>query len=194
MPQVERRHQWHPPLASLPHQTRSRWRETYHWVHCVHVLQHHPKHSLTLNHRNILIHIAVLGYACAPGFEFNLPDAPMPAQQIALALLAPTSRLRLVCEREDVDADEVAACVLNLLEELNFGPRMVEREKIGQDWRRLMENSARDAMSKGIVPSTSGTHEPNQQHGDLKDMNTVQKRYIGEVERMQIRIRTLKVT
>jgi coenzyme A diphosphatase NUDT7 len=118
----------------------------------------------------------------------------MPAQQIALALLAPTSRLRLVCEREDVDADEVAACVLNLLEELNFGPRMVEREKIGQDWRRLMENSARDAMSKGIVPSTSGTHEPNQQHGDLKDMNTVQKRYIGEVERMQIRIRTLKVT
>ncbi|KAJ8591260.1 hypothetical protein M405DRAFT_692710, partial [Rhizopogon salebrosus TDB-379] len=54
---------------------------------------------------NILIHIAVLGYACAPGFEFNLPDAPMPAQQIARALLAPTSRLQLACEREDVNAD-----------------------------------------------------------------------------------------
>jgi hypothetical protein len=39
-----------------------------------------------------------------------------------------------------------------------------------------MENSARDAMSKGIVPLTSETLEPNQQHGDLKDMHTVQKK------------------
>jgi hypothetical protein len=67
----------------------------------------------------------------------------------------------LACEREGIDMDEIVVCVLHLLEGPNSEPCMVEWEKIGQDWTRLMENSARGGMSKGIMLAISGTRETN---------------------------------
>jgi coenzyme A diphosphatase NUDT7 len=113
-----------------------------------------------------------LGYRRAPDFEFHPPGELTPAQQIVAVLLAPGSRLRLACEREGIDVDEVVARVLHPLEEPNSEPRMVEQEMIGQDWGCSMENIPGGAMPEGVVPSTSGTQEPNQQRVDVSGMNT----------------------
>ncbi|KAG1729988.1 NUDIX hydrolase domain-like protein [Suillus lakei] len=88
---------------------------------------------------SILIYIAIWGYRRAPDFEFQPPNAPTQAQQIACALLTPSNSLRLACEYEGIDADMIAAFVLHAPKELNSEPGMIEWDKSGQDWRRLTE-------------------------------------------------------
>jgi hypothetical protein len=76
----------------------------------------------------------------------------------------------LACEREGIDADEMAACVLHPLQELDSQSRVVEWEKIDQDWRRRMENDeSGTGPNKGTMPSSSGTEEPIQQRVVVHD-------------------------
>lgn len=80
---------------------------------------------------SILIYVAIWGYGRPPDFEFQPPNAPTSAQQIAHALLTPSNPLRLACEGEGIDAHMVAAS-------------MIECDKVSQDWRR--------PTSEGTIP------------------------------------------
>lgn len=83
---------------------------------------------------SILIYVAIWGYRRAPDFEFQPPNAPTQAQQIACALLTASNPLRLACEREGIDANVMAALILDSLQELNSGPGMIGWDKSGKDW------------------------------------------------------------
>ncbi|KAI6032370.1 hypothetical protein BKA83DRAFT_4213371 [Pisolithus microcarpus] len=89
---------------------------------------------------NILIRVATIGFGHEPAFQVQPPNAPTTAQQIAHALLTPNNPLRVACDRENVDANKTAARILRPSPILN-APRMVEWERIGWDWKRLMEGS-----------------------------------------------------
>lgn len=80
-----------------------------------------------------------------PSFEVQPPNAPTTAQQIAYALLTPNNPLRIACDREGVNAEKTAARILHPSAALN-APRTIEWEKIGADWKQLMEG--------GSAPST----------------------------------------
>lgn len=94
---------------------------------------------------NILIRTATIGYGRVPSFEVQPPNAPTAAQQIAYALLTPNNPLRITCDHEGVNATRTAARILHPSAALN-APRTIEWEKIGADWKQLMEG--------GSVPST----------------------------------------
>lgn len=94
---------------------------------------------------NILIRTATIGYGRVPSFEVQPPNAPTAAQQIAYALLTPNNPLRIACDHEGVNATRTAARILHPSAALN-APRTIEWEKIGADWKQLMEG--------GSAPST----------------------------------------
>lgn len=121
-----------------------------------------------------------MGYGRAPDFEYQPPNAPTSAQQIASALLTPTNLLRLACEREGIDANEVAASVLHPPKELNSEPHMKEWESISQDRRDLMENGETGAT--GIIPSLGGTAEQMQQHVDVEDLKECKNTLKNQVQ------------
>lgn len=89
---------------------------------------------------NILIRVATIGFGREPAFQVQPPNAPTTAQQIAYALLTPNNPLRVACDREGVDANKTTAGILRPSPVLN-APRMAEWERIGWDWKRLMEGS-----------------------------------------------------
>jgi hypothetical protein len=111
----------------------------------------------------MLIYVAVWGYRRAPDFEFQPPNAPTQAQQIACALLTPSNPLRVACEGEGIDADMVAASILRTLQELNFGPGLIEWDKCGQDRKRLTEGlTQRIDVTKQDI--RNNTHEQQVMH------------------------------
>ncbi|KAI5983145.1 hypothetical protein EDD15DRAFT_2534017 [Pisolithus albus] len=109
---------------------------------------------------NILIRVATIGFGREPAFQVQPPNAPTTAQQIAHALLTPNNPLRTACDREGVDANKTAACILRPSPILN-APRMVEWERIGWDWKRLMEGSrgapAQEAPASQTLVNGSGS-------------------------------------
>ncbi|KAL4076491.1 hypothetical protein J3A83DRAFT_4227892 [Scleroderma citrinum] len=110
---------------------------------------------------NILIRTATIGYGRIPSFEVQPPNAPTAAQQIAYALLTPNNPLRVACDREGVNAEKSAARILRPSAALN-APRTIEWEKIGVDWKRLMEGS-------GSAPGTRPTKPvPSTDSGKFK--------------------------
>ncbi|KAG2339340.1 hypothetical protein BDR05DRAFT_1003446 [Suillus weaverae] len=112
---------------------------------------------------SILICIAVWGYRRAPDFEFQPPNAPTQAQQIACALLTPSNPLRLACECEGIDANMMAAFVLHTLQELDSGPGMIEWDKSSQDWRRPTEGP----ILQHINVTTQEIHNDAHEHQDM---------------------------
>lgn len=113
---------------------------------------------------SILIYIAVWGYRRAPDFEFQPPNAPTQAQQIACALLAPSNPLRLACECEGIDANMMAAFVLHTPQELDSGPGMIEWDKSGQDWRRPTEGPILQRIN---VTTQEEMHNDAHEHQDM---------------------------
>ncbi|KIJ69712.1 hypothetical protein HYDPIDRAFT_104323 [Hydnomerulius pinastri MD-312] len=103
---------------------------------------------------SILIKTATVGYARLPTFEVQPPNAPSSAQQIAHALLTPSNPLRIACEREGVNADRTAARMLRPPMALNAA-RTIEWEKIGTDWKRLMEGGS-SGGDAGAAPKGFG--------------------------------------
>ncbi|KAI6101712.1 hypothetical protein EDD17DRAFT_1548750 [Pisolithus thermaeus] len=89
---------------------------------------------------NVLIRVATIGFGREPAFQVQPPNAPTTAHQIAYALLTPTNPLRVACDREGVDVNKTAATILRPSPILN-SPRVAEWERIGWDWKRLMEGS-----------------------------------------------------
>lgn len=108
---------------------------------------------------NILIRTATIGYGRVPSFEVQPPNAPTTAQQIAYALLTPNNPLRITCDREGVNAEKTAARILHPSAALN-APRTIEWEKIGADWKQLMEGGSAPSPSRiggaGIRKSKGG--------------------------------------
>lgn len=89
-------------------------------------------------HRAILIKTATIGYGRTPEFEVQPSNAPTPAEQIAYALLTPANPLRIACGQEGIDANKTAARVLRPPFVANAA-RTIEWEKIGMEWKRLMD-------------------------------------------------------
>ncbi|KAG1848912.1 NUDIX hydrolase domain-like protein [Suillus subluteus] len=112
---------------------------------------------------SILIYIAVWGYRRAPDFEFQPPNAPTQAQQIACALLTPSSPLRLACVREGIDTNMMATLILHTLQELNSWPGMIEWDKSGQDWRLPTEG----LISQRINVTKQEKHDNTDEHKDM---------------------------
>jgi 8-oxo-dGTP pyrophosphatase MutT (NUDIX family) len=115
---------------------------------------------------NILIYIAVWGYRRAPDFEFQPPNAPTQAQQIAWALLTPSNPLRLACECEGIDANMMAAFIM---QELNSGPGMIEWDKSGQDWRGPTEGPISQSTNVTKQEKHNNTHEHQDMHKERQE-------------------------
>lgn len=125
---------------------------------------------------SILIHIAVWGYRRAPDFEFQSPNAPTQAQQIACALLTPSNPLRLACEREGIDANMTAAFILHTLQELNSWPGMIKWDKSGQDWRLPTEG----LISQHINFTKQGKHDNADEHKVMHKERQERHREVGD--------------
>ncbi|KAG1743651.1 NUDIX hydrolase domain-like protein [Suillus paluster] len=110
----------------------------------------------------ILIYVAIWGYGRAPDFEFQPPNAPTPAQQIAHALLTPANPLRLACECEGNDADMMAASVLHTLGGLNTEPPTIEWDKVSHDWRHPREGG----ISQHVDATKRKTQKVANEHQD----------------------------
>ncbi|KAI6043657.1 NUDIX hydrolase domain-like protein [Pisolithus marmoratus] len=106
---------------------------------------------------NILIRVATIGYGREPTFQVQPPNAPTTAQQIAYALLTPNNPLRIACDKEGMNANKTAARILHPSPVLN-APHIVEWEKIGLDWKRLMERSggASARETRAVKAPTTG--------------------------------------
>ncbi|KAF8547354.1 hypothetical protein OG21DRAFT_1490298 [Imleria badia] len=137
---------------------------------------------------SILIQTATIGYRRSPEFEVQPPNAPTPAQQIAHALLTPANPLRIACEREGVDANKTAARLLRPPMAANAA-RTIEWEKIGSDWKKLMEgdntSTVNTAVGKGKgSPSGSGPAPWDRTPGGeglQKRIEEIKKRVQGQV-------------
>lgn len=121
-----------------------------------------------------------MGYGRDPTFQVDPPNAPTTAQRIAYGLLTPDNPLRVACDREGINANETAARLLRPSKALN-APRTIEWEKIGGDWKRLMEGSgpARAASSKKNIGNIRGDKKEQgtedipkgiEKHQDNKDV------------------------
>lgn len=163
-------HPYRVPDPSMPYHTTIEWE----WSRGGRIRMHRfltgreadgvkPVFGLTAS---ILIHIAVWGYRRAPDFEFQPPNAPTQAQQIARALLTPSNPLRLACECEGIDANMMAAFILHTLQELNSGPGMIEWDKSGQDWRPPTE---------GPIPQRIGNITKQDKHNNAHEHQDVYK-------------------
>ena len=153
----------------------------------------HPsiKNSSSRTHRSILIKTAAVGYGRSPEFEVQPPNAPTPAQQIAHALLTPANPLRIACEREGVDANKTAARLLRPPIAANAA-RTIEWEKIGSDWKKLMDGDnavpVNAAVGKGKwSPSGSGSRPAPWDRtpggdGLQKRIEEIKKRVQGQVD------------
>ena len=98
--------------------------------------------------RSILIYTAICGYERDPDFEVCAPNAPTSAQQIACALLTPSNRLRLACEREGIDANDVANCVLHPLKEQNI--------ECGTEAGKQLYQKGLESTERGLNKGTDG--------------------------------------
>ncbi|KAG8219100.1 hypothetical protein J3R82DRAFT_4863 [Butyriboletus roseoflavus] len=105
--------------------------------------------TVPYTHRAILIKTATIGYGRTPEFEVQPPNAPTPAQQIAYALLTPTNPLRIASGREGIDVNKTVARLLRPPMAANAA-RMIEWEKIGMEWKRLIngDNAAADVSTR----------------------------------------------
>ncbi|KAG2142798.1 NUDIX hydrolase domain-like protein [Suillus bovinus] len=128
---------------------------------------------------SILIYIAVWGYRRAPDFEFQPSNAPTQAQQIACALLMPSNRLRLACEREGIDANVMAESCLHALQ--NSVPGMIEWDKSGKDWKRLTEGPTR--IPQGINVIKQEIHDNVHEHQDIHKREQERHCEVGDGER-----------
>jgi hypothetical protein len=107
-------------------------------------------------HRSILIKTATIGYGRPPEFEVQPPNAPTPAHQIAHALLTPANPLRIACEREGVDVNKTAARLLRPPMAANAA-RTIEWEKIGTEWKKLMEGDNAAGADTAAVGKGKGS-------------------------------------
>ena len=107
-------------------------------------------------HRSILIKTATIGYGRSPEFEVQPRNAPTPAQQIAHALLTPANPLRIACEREGVDASRTAARLLRPPMAANAA-RTIEWERIGTEWKKLMEGDNASGVDTAAVGKGRGS-------------------------------------
>lgn len=125
--------------------------------------------NIYTDHRSILIYVAVWGYRRAPDFEFQPPNAPTQAQQIARALLTPSNPLRVACEGEGIDANVVAASILRTLQELNSGPGLIEWDECGQDRKRLTEGLIPLRIDVTKQDIGNSTHEQQVMHTERQE-------------------------
>ncbi|KAG2116778.1 NUDIX hydrolase domain-like protein [Suillus clintonianus] len=117
----------------------------------------------------ILIYVAAWGYGRAPDFEYQSPNAPTQAQQIASALLAPSNPLRLACEREAIDANMMASFVLHTPKESNSEPGIIEWDRIGQDWRGLTEGLISKHVDVIKEEMHTDAHERQDMHKERRE-------------------------
>ncbi|KAG2740283.1 hypothetical protein P692DRAFT_20840686 [Suillus brevipes Sb2] len=165
-------HPYRAPDPSMPYHTTTEWE----WSGGGPIRMHRfltgreadgvkPVFGLTAS---MLIYVAVWGYRRAPDFEFQPPNAPTQAQQIACALLTPSNPLRVACEGEGIDANVVAASILRTLQELNSGPGLIEWDKCGQDRKRLTEGlTQRIDVTKQDI--RNNTHEQQVMHTERQE-------------------------
>lgn len=113
--------------------------------------QHRLTRPFLYVHRAVLIKTATIGYARQPDFEVQPSNAPTPAQLIAHALLTPANPLRIACEREGVDANKAAARLLRPPFAANAA-RTIEWEKIGIEWKKLMDGDNATVGKGGAAP------------------------------------------
>lgn len=118
---------------------------------------------------SILIYVAIWGYRRAPDFEFQPPNAPTQAQQIAFALLTPSNPLRVACEGEGIDANMMAASILHTLQELSSGPGLIEWDKCGQDWKRVTEGLIPQRIDATKQDIRNNTHEQQVMHKERQE-------------------------
>lgn len=110
-------------------------------------------------YRAILIKTATIGYGRTPEFEVQPPNAPTPAQQIAYALLTPANPLRIACGQEGIDVNKTAARLLRPPIAAN-ARRTIEWEKIGMEWKRLMDgDNGADASTRVNTAVGKGREE-----------------------------------
>jgi hypothetical protein len=138
--------------------------------------------NIYTDRRSILIYIAVWGYRRAPDFEFQPPNAPTQAQQIACALLTPSNPLRLACEGEGIDANKMAAFILHMPQELNSGPGMIEWDKSGQDWKRQTERLIPQPIDVTTQDISNNTHEHQIMHKEMQERHLEMGETSGERE------------
>lgn len=124
---------------------------------------------------NILICVAVCGYRRAPDFEFQPPNAPTQAQQIARALLTPSNPLRSACECEGIDANVMAALILDTLQEPNSGSGMIW-DNSGKDWGRPTEGP----IAQRINVIKQDIHNKAHEHQDIHEERPEDQCEVGE--------------
>ncbi|KAF8432941.1 hypothetical protein L210DRAFT_960253 [Boletus edulis BED1] len=130
---------------------------------------------------SILIKTATIGYGRLPEFEVQPPNAPTPAQQIALALLTPANPVRIACEREGVDANKAAARFLRPPLAAN-APRTIEWEKIGVEWKRLLDGDNVATVDAAIGKGNGSGRSRSVSRGRTPGGDGVQKR-IEEIKK-----------
>ncbi|KAG6369619.1 hypothetical protein JVT61DRAFT_14188 [Boletus reticuloceps] len=130
---------------------------------------------------SILIKTATIGYGRPPEFEVQPPNAPTPAQQIALALLTPANPVRIACEREGVDANKAAARLLRPPLVAN-APRTIEWEKIGVEWKKLLDDDNVATVDAAIGKRNGSGRSRSVSRGRTPGGDGVQKR-IEEIKK-----------
>ncbi|KAG1762191.1 NUDIX hydrolase domain-like protein [Suillus occidentalis] len=179
-------HPYRAPDPSMPYHTTTEWE----WSGGGSIRMHRfltgreadgvkPVFGLTAG---ILIYVAVWGYRRAPDFEFQPPNAPTQAQQIACALLTPSNPLRVACECEGIDANMMAASILHTLQELNSGPGLIEWDKGGQDRKRLTEGLIPQRIDVSKQDIRNNTHEQQVMHKERQERHLEVEGKSGERE------------